>query len=155
MSAVESLIGELAKRGVVARWEGTGGNCMAVVVYFGPAIRDGVTMYEIMVTDREDVFTPSDHDSDEDVYGFHAGLYVYDDDYERVGEDIVLYRTAGDAGDAAGQVDPEAGVKVVDLAPEIMACADHLEFVVRVVEAAELAAVVGKLKNAEDWQLSW
>lgn len=131
MTAVKSLISELAKRGVVARWEGTGGNCMAVVVYFGPVLADGQHTYEIMVTDRDDVFTPSDHNSDDEVYGFHAGFYAYEVGYNRLCDDVVLYQTADD---------------VEALAPEVMACADAVQFAVQRVEEADAG---------REWEMSW
>lgn len=141
MSAVQSLIGELVKRGISAEWEGTGGGCMAIAIYFGPAITEGIRTYEILITDREDVFTTRDYASDEDVFGFHAGFYAYDSVGERVVDDVVLFRTDPNAGDAVGCFDPEAGLKVVDLAPEIMACADAVQFAVQKVEEADAGRV--------------
>lgn len=149
MSAVNDLIGELCKRGVGvgAEWVSTGGGCMAVAINFGEVLPVGGTRYEILITDREDVFTRGDYASDDDVTGFYAGFYVYDDEWERVAEGITLYLTGEDAGGSPRTAreaaeDGEDPVEVTDFAAEVLAVADAVQFVVQKVEEAETGRCV-------------
>lgn len=149
MTAVKALISELETRGIPAVWINTGGGCMAVHAGIGEPVEHG-WRYEFLVTDREDVFSRLDYTSDDDVSGFNVGLYVYDDNGEQfIDYPMDIYRTSDDAGCSQGDafaedLDPSV---VVDYAAEVMRTADAVEFVFRVIEAAEFAAVVDALRG--------
>lgn len=142
MSAVKDLISTLYRsHGIVAGWVDTAGGCMAVEVLFGAYLPGDsyLTRYAVLIVDRECVFSGLDHNSDENVSGFNAGFYALGDDGEYVAEGITIYRTSDDAGMAASELDPDdngAFGTPVDLPAEVVACADAVAFVVRVVQDA-------------------
>lgn len=138
MSAVQGLINVLNGR-VGARWINTGGGCMAIEVQFGAVVAPGVWEYEILITDRDDVFSHTDAVSNDDVSGFHALLRVYRDDS---GDDVygdrdpvVVYRTADDAGLCLSSA--VGGERVVSLVAEVDRCAVAVENAVEMVLRAE------------------
>lgn len=137
MSVIKDLVCKLQDQGLNAYWESTGGGCMAVAVYFGPELASGYYRYEILITDREDVFTESDYNSDDDVWGFHAGFYSYDETGERECEGIAVYYTANGAGESRRAVrDAEYNgdvLKLLDVRAEMTACADVVAFIVEKV----------------------
>lgn len=136
MGAVRALMNALATH-TGARWVNTGGGCMAVEVSFGESVGDGMFRYEILITDREDVFGAADWNSNDDVSGFHALLRVFDP-VEGVHPDesaVLVYRTAEDAGVCLSSA--LAGDRVVNLAAEVDRCAVAVESVVEMVLRAE------------------
>lgn len=136
MSAVGDLIRSLHRVG--ARWYNTGGGCMAISVEFGRVVADGFCQYEILITDREDIFGQSDAGSDDDVSGFHALLREWDAEahsYWPDREPVVVYRTSDDAGESASVAWPDGSA--VDLASEVAACAVAVESAVEMVLRAE------------------
>lgn len=136
MSAVRALMNALELR-TGARWVNTGGGCMAVEVSFGGSVGDGLWQYEILITDRDDVFSHSDLDSNDDVSGFTAFLRVFDP-VEGVHPDetaVLVYRTSDDAGLCRSSA--LVGDPVVNLAGEVDRCAVAVENAVEMVLRAE------------------
>lgn len=139
MSAIKDLIKDLQLQGINAGWESTGGGCMAVAVYFGPEIEPHFYRYEILITDREDVFSESDYRSDDDVWGFHAGFYSYDESGERECDDISLYYSPEGASQRAVREGDDLGgaLKALDLRAEVRAVSDVVAFIVQKVLEAD------------------
>lgn len=121
MAAVENLFALLnAVDGITAEWQNTGGGCYAIVIPFGVSESRRFGTAEILVTDREDVFTEPDFDSDDDVWGFFVRAYTLDGEGCRLDDDDSdgwIYTTYGDAGVCASKA--EDGEQVVDLDSEV------------------------------------
>lgn len=145
MSAVKDLISTLYRsHGIVAEFVGTGGGCMAVEVRFGNFLPgdDYGTRYRLLITNREDVFSGDDEISDAEVYGFYVGFYAYNDAGDYTTDYITIYQTPDGAGVSSGESarawDEDGELwQVVNLPAEIVACADAVAFLVRVVQDAD------------------
>lgn len=120
-SAVQSLIEALMSEGVDAEWHNTGGGCYAIRIPFGISESHPYGTAEILVTDREDVFTVNDYVSDDEVSGFFARAYALEPDGANIDDDDSegwLYCTHDEAGAVAlGLVDE--GETAVDLETEV------------------------------------
>lgn len=141
MSAVQGLLDGLHKFGMSASWINTGGGCMAVQVEFSYQFPLGHREYEILITDREDIFSRSDEFSDDDVSGFYACLRMFGADGDEIYGDrdaVIVYHTSADAGLCRSSA--LAGEPVVNLQAEVAACVDA---VTRVAFLVHNAPVVG------------
>lgn len=132
MSAVQDVIRVLGEAGVLAEWHNTGGGCMAIRIPFGVSESHPYGVSEILITDREDVFTAPDYDSDEGVWGFFARAYKLDAEGIADDEDDSegwLFCTPDDAGVAASETE-FLGAPAVDLSLEVReVCAAILGYV--------------------------
>lgn len=133
-SAVRSLVNALnvALRadGGFASFANMGGFNMAVLIEFGPVVAEGVRRFEVVITDREDTFGVSDEDSNDDISGFEACLYVNDGEGSRFYDDrdpVIVYETTGDGMCLSEALD---GEPVVNLGVEVQRCAAAVESVV-------------------------
>jgi hypothetical protein len=118
-SAVQSLIEALSNEGIAAEWHNTGGGCYAIRIPFGVSESHPYGSAEILVTDREDVFTAHDYAHDDHLWGFFARAYRLESDGATIDDDDSegwLYCT-GDEGLAAYFADEDE--VVVDLETEV------------------------------------
>lgn len=123
-SAVRTLIGMLQEAGLPAVWQDRAGGVMAIEITFGVSESHPYGVSEIVIGDREDMFTRSDYNSDDDVFGFFARAYRLDSDGAVVDDDDSegwLWCTPEDAGTCQSHADdyPEEGLKVVYLPAQI------------------------------------
>lgn len=141
MGAVRDLVADLGSRGIESEWVSTGGGCYAVAVNFGPAVYHpefSWFRYEILVTDREDVFDVLDWRRDDMLSGFTVCMYANDSHGERLHDDAVLiYQTPQEAGSALCEVDDDELHLAVNLPAQVLAAVEAIEFVVRAVERAD------------------
>lgn len=142
MSAVQDLVRALETRGVRSEWISTGGGCYALAVNFGETHdhpESDWQDYELLITDRDDVFGAREWISDDTVSGFQAVLYRALGPWgERATDDgFLIYATTQEAGVSFCEVDEDERHLVTDLNAEVVACADAVAFVVRAVESAE------------------
>lgn len=134
MAIVQDMISELAKRGIVAEWSSESGGCYSVRINFGDMYRsqygqgrEFFNPFEILIATQEGAFGHDDVNSDAEIMGFCATLYVYGQDWNHVVDGgFNLYNSVfglisrGEA-DRMIEDEVEALPPVVDLQAEMMA----------------------------------
>ena len=145
MSAIKTLMAQLAERNLASVFESTGGGCYAVTMTLPDKSY-------CLVTDAEGPFSPSDHHSDDDVYGFTVCRYTADGEpwAEVFGGRNSVYDTG--AGDPPGPAYVTAGQA------EILREQGDMQDAIAVPLDAEVRAVVqaitrlaDEITNGPDW----